>query len=127
MSGARTQWRARGEVLQLQATLLRGFLALLRADESCLCSDPHARSDPIGESEPKPRDACLILFFYLLFYLNFLFKKCRDPNPRPDLNGGSEPEPGLLRRFHLSYQNIYLCHYVLGFSITQKHFQMVDP
>ena len=51
-------------------------------------------------------------FFYFPVLLNFLFQKCRDSNPRPDPNGGSEPEPGLLRRFHLSYQNILLIHLV---------------
>ena len=54
----------------------------------------------------------LILLFYVL--LNFLFfcQKCRDQNPRPDPNDGSEPELDLLRRFHLSYQNILLIHLV---------------
>ena len=56
----------------------------------------------------RGRSVCFFLFFVLL---NFLFQKCRDPNPWPDLNGGSEPDPGLLRRFHLSYQNILLCHF----------------
>ena len=91
------------------------------------CSDPQARSDPVGGFEPKPRDARLILFVYFSFFCYFLFQKCRDPNPWPDSNGGFEPDPGLLRRFYLSYQNIYLCHFVLGFSITRKHFQMVGP
>ena len=59
-------------------------------------SDPQALSDPVGGSEPKPGDACLILFVYFSFVCCFLFKKCSDPNPWPDLNGGSEPEPDLL-------------------------------
>ena len=56
-----------------------------------------------------------IYFFLFSELLNFLFqkKKCRDPNPWPDPNGGSKPKPGLLRRFHLSYQNILLCHFVV--------------
>ena len=77
----------------------------------CMCSDPRAQSDPNGESEPKPRGRPFNSFYFSVL-LNFLFQKCRDPNPRPDPNGGSEPEPGLLRRFHLSYQNILLCHFV---------------
>ena len=52
------------------------------------------------------------LFLLFSVLLNFLFQKCRDPNSRPDPNDGSEPEPGLLRRFHLSYQNILLIHLV---------------
>ena len=65
----------------------------------------------------NPGTPGLVLLFYVL--LNFLFQKCRDPNPlldpnpRLDPNGGSEPEPGLLRRFHLSYQNILLIHLVV--------------
>ena len=54
----------------------------------------------------NPGDARLIPFIFRV--IKFSFQKCRDPNPRPDPNGGSEPEPGLLRRFHLSYQNILL-------------------
>ena len=50
-------------------------------------------------------DARLILFIYIL--LRFIFQKCRDQNPRLDSKGESEPEPGLLRRFQLSYQNIF--------------------
>ena len=83
--------------------------------------------DPTRWANPNrnPRDAPFILLFYIL--LSFLFQKCRDPNPRLDPKGESESEPGLLRRFHLSYQNIYLCHFVLKFSITRKHFQMGGP
>ena len=54
----------------------------------------------------NPEDARLILFIFHV--IKFYFQKCRDPNPWPDPKGGSEPEPGLLRRFHLSYQNILL-------------------
>ena len=63
-----------------------------------LCSDPRARPDPVGESEPKPRGRPFKIFFYML--LSFLFQKCRDPNPWLDLKGGSKQEPGLLRCFH---------------------------
>ena len=41
------------------------------AFSSCSCSDPRARSDPIGGSETKPGDARLILFIYLLFKFSF--------------------------------------------------------
>ena len=86
---------------------------------------PEPDSIRLANSNRNPDDAHLIILFYIL--LSFLFQKCRDPNPRLDPKGGSEPEPGLLRRFHLSYQNIYLCHFVLRFSITRKHFQMGGP
>ena len=58
----------------------------------------------------NPEDARLFLLFSVL--LNFLFQKCRHPKPWPDPNGGSKSEPGLLRRFHLSLQNILLCRFV---------------
>ena len=74
------------------------------------CSDPQAQSDPSGESKQKPGDA--VYFFLFSVLLIFLFQKCRDPNPRPDPNDEFEPELGLLRRFHFSYQNILLCHFV---------------
>ena len=79
---------------------------------SCIyCSDPRTQSAPIGESEPKPGDT-LFISFYFFWLLNFLFQKCCDPNLQLDPNGGSKPEPGLLRHFHLSYQNILFCHFV---------------
>ena len=59
------------------------------------------------------RNSGTLGFLFIFRVIKFSFKKkCRDPNPWPDPNGGSEPEPGLLRRFHLSYQNILLCHFV---------------
>ena len=77
-----------------------------------LCSVPRAQPNPIRESEPKPQ-GCSFYFFLFFVLLNILFFfKCHDPNPSPDPNGGSELEPDLLRRFHLSYQNILLCHFV---------------
>ena len=50
---------------------------------------------------------------FCLVVLNFYFQKRRDPNPRLDPVGGSKPDPGLLRCFHLSYQNILLCLFVV--------------
>ena len=91
------------------------------------CSDPRARSDPNGESEPKPGDARLILFIYILFRLLFFFQKCRDPNPRLAPFGGSEPEPGLLRRFQLSYQNIFFMLFLFRFSICAEAFSNGRP
>ena len=102
--------------------LMRSSLAF---STQLTCHTPF-RSDSIGGSKPVP--GCLFNSFYLLFIDLFsFFQKCQDPNPQPDPNGRSKPEPGLLRHFHLSYQNIYLCHFVLGFSIKRKHFQMVGP
>ena len=91
---------------QLSLTLLLFFPTRFYSSYS----DPRARSDSNGESEPKPGDARFISFIFRV--INFFFQKCRDPNPRPDQNGGFEPEPGLLRRFHLSYQNILLIRLV---------------
>ena len=71
---------------------------------------PEPGSTRMESPNRYPGTLDLFLLFYVL--LNFLFQKCHDPNPRPDPNGGSEPEPGLLRRFHLSYQNILLIHLV---------------
>ena len=42
-----------------------------------LCSNPRARSDPNSESEPRPGDARLILFIFIL--LRFLFQKLSRP------------------------------------------------
>ena len=63
-------------------------------------------------ASPNRNPGMLGLFLLFFVLLNFLFKKCRDSNPQPDPNGGSEPDPGLLRRFHLSYQNILLIRLV---------------
>ena len=70
-------------------------------------------------------DDHFIIFIYIL--LRFLFQKCRDPNPWLDPNGGSEPEPSLLRRFHLSYKNIFFMLFLFRFLIARKNFQMVGP
>ena len=67
---------------------------------------------PTRMASPNQNPGTLGLFLLFSMLLNFLFQKCRDPNPRPDPNGESEPEPDLLRRFHLSYQNILLIHLV---------------
>ena len=42
-----------------------------------LCSDPQARSDPVGGSEPKPEDARLILFIYI--FIKFSFSQMSRP------------------------------------------------
>ena len=71
---------------------------------------------PTRMASPNRNTGTLGLFLFIFRVIKFSFsKKCRDPNPRPDPNGGSESEPDLLRRFHLSYQNILLCHFSLGF------------
>ena len=67
---------------------------------------------PTRSARPNRNPGMLRLFLFIFRVINFLFLKCRDSNPRPDQNGGSESEPCLLRRFHLSYQNILLCHFV---------------
>ena len=77
----------------------------------CECSDPRARPDSMASPNQNPGDARLILFIFRI--IKFSFQKCRDPNPRLHPNDGSEPEPGLLRRFHLSYQNILLIYLVV--------------
>ena len=68
--------------------------------------------DPTRMASLNRNPGTLGLFLLFSVLLNFLFQKCRNPNPRPDPNGGSEPELGLLRRFHLSYQNILLIYLV---------------
>ena len=109
--------------------LISASALLLYAMTLQYCTVPVVTPEPnltwLANSNQNPGDALLILLFYIL--LSFIFQKCRDPNPRLDPKGRSEPEPGLLRCFHLSYQNIYLCHFVLRFSITRKHFQMGGP
>ena len=68
----------------------------------------------------NPGDARFYFFLFSVLLI-FFFKSCRYPNPWPDPNGGSEPEPGLLRRFHLSYQNILLiCLVVEAVSVLGK-------
>ena len=46
--------------------------------------------------------------------INHLYKTMdiATPEPGPTRMADPKPEPGLLRRFHLSYQNILLCHFV---------------
>ena len=80
-------------------------------------------SNPTRLADPNRfRDACLIIFIYIL--LNILFQKCRFPNPLPDPNSGSELEPNLLRPFSfIISKHFYLCYFILDSSITWKHFK----
>ena len=73
----------------------------------------------------NPGTLGLILFIYIL--LCFLFQKCRDPNSRLYPKGESEPELGLLQRFQLSYQNIFLMLFLLRFSICVEVFSNGRP
>ena len=92
-----------------------------KSDLQEACSTPF-RSDLIGGSEPVPE--CSFNSFYLPFYLFYFFQKCRDSNPRPDPNDGSKLESGLLRPFlFILSKTFYLCHLILEFSITRKHFK----
>ena len=43
-----------------------------------LCGDPRARSDPVGESEPKPRGRS-VLFLFIFRVIKFLFSKVSRP------------------------------------------------
>ena len=119
--------------------------------EHKMCSDPRARPDPVGGSEPKARgcpaeainqipfsnftllsgNTRSILLVSVL--LSFRFQKCRDPNPRLDLVGGSKPEPGVLRHFQSSSQNILFKLFnfrpfnyaeALHFGQAHKHLQI---
>ena len=97
---------------------------------SSWCSDPRARPDPVGESEPKARGRSVEAMnqIHLVIVLsNFSFQKCRDPNPRHYPVGGSKSEPDLFRHFQLSYQNIWLVLFILDFVITRKHFILGKP
>ena len=42
------------------------------------CSVPRARSDPVGESEPKPRERS-VLFLFIFSVIKFLFSKVSRP------------------------------------------------
>ena len=88
------------------------------------CRTPF-QSDPIGGSKPNP--GCSFNSFYLPFYLIFFFKnvttRILNSTRMADLNRS----PVYSDCFHLSYHNIFLCHFLLEFSITLKHFQMVGP
>ena len=42
------------------------------------CSIPRARSDPVGESEPKPRERS-VLFLFIFSVIKFLFSKVSRP------------------------------------------------
>ena len=52
-----------------------------RVEDSC--SDPQARSNPISGSEPKPGDACLIIFVIFHLFVVFFFKNVATRIPGP--------------------------------------------
>ena len=94
------------------------------------CSDPRARLDPVGRSEPKARGCpaeAINQIPLVIVLLNFRFQKCCDPKPRLDPVGGSKLEPGLLRLFNYLLKTFCLCYSISDFLITRKHFVMGKP
>ena len=103
----------------------RDFHGVSYYDVPALTADPRFRDsvatpkpDPTRKASPNRNPGTLGLFLLVIVLFNFYFQKCRGPNPRPDPNGGSEPEPGLIRRFHLSYQNIFINSFSCGNSFS---------
>ena len=78
-------------------------------------------------ASPNRNPGTLSLFLFIFRVIKFSFSKVSQPESRLDPKGGSEPEPDLLRRFQLSYQNIFLMLFLFRFRFAQKHFQMVGP
>ena len=59
--------------------------ALLPSKHLRVCSDPQARADPIGESEPKPRGRPFNSFY--LHFISFSFSKVSRPKSLARLEG----------------------------------------
>ena len=83
------------------------------------------RFDPIGGSELVL--GCSFNSFCLLFICFFFVKVSRPESlarPEGRIRTGALFTPTV---FIYLIKTFYLCHFVLGFSITRKHFQMVGP
>ena len=89
------------------------------------CSDPQARPDPIGESEPKPRGRPFNYFIYVL--LCFLFQNVVTQIPGPTRMADPNRSPVYSDIFNYLIKTFSLCYFSLGFRFTWKHFQMVGP
>ena len=72
------------------------------------------------------QDAHLILFIYR--FIKFYFSKMSRPEsparPEVRIRTSARFTPTV---FIYLIKTFYLCHFILGFSITRKHFQMVGP
>ena len=87
------------------------------------------QSDPIGGSEPVPgcsfNSFCLL---FICFVFCFFFVKVSLPKSPAQPKGQIRTRARFtLTVFIYLIKTFYLCHFVLGFSITLKHFQMVGP
>ena len=85
------------------------------------CSDPQARSDPNGESEPKPEDARFISF--ILRVIKFSFSKMSRPESlaRPEwrIRTGARFTPMFSFILSKHFINSFSCE--RGFSFGQAH------
>ena len=94
------------------------------------CSTPFW-SDQIGGSEPIL--GCLFNSFCLLFICLFVclfvfFVKVSRPKSPARLEGRIQIEARFTPTICIYLiKTFYLCHFILGFSITRKHVQMVGP
>ena len=111
--------------MKAKGTTISSKVQISTQGNAIYVATPEPGPTRLADQKRNLGDAHFILFIYIL--LHFLFQKCHDPNPWLDPKGGFEPEPGLLRRFHLSYQNIFFMLFLFRFLIAWKNFQMVGP
>ena len=97
-----------------------------RKTHDCFCSDPRARPDPIGESEPKPWGRPFNSF-YLHFYYVFFFKSVVTRIPGSTRRADPNRSSVYSDVFNYLIKTFSLCYFSLGFRFARKHFQMVGP
>ena len=85
------------------------------------CSNPRARPDPVGGSEPKPRGRSFNYFYS--HFIMFSFSKVSRPEsptrPEGQIRTGARFTP--TASFILT--NIYLCYIILGFRLHGSIFK----
>ena len=86
-----------------------------------VCSDPRARPDPVGGSEPKPR-GCLFNSFYSHFIM-FSFSKVSRPESPARPEGQIRTRARFTPTFSFILTNIYLCYIILGFRLHGSIFK----
>ena len=107
--------------------MLYGLLILCCS--ACLGRSTPFYSNPISGSEPDRgcsfNSFCLLLIFIFFVFFVFVFVKVWRPESSAQPEGRIQTEAWFTPTFFIYLiKTFYLCHFVLGFSITRKHFQM---
>ena len=89
------------------------YLELKQGSMTVLVATPEPSPTRMASSNQNLGTLIKFFLFTVLFKFSFTKISRLKSSTRPNPIGGSKPEPSLLRRFPLSYQNVYLSYSIL--------------